>query len=52
MEYNSDAELVVELETTETTQAGTKRFECESDIIFARELPVMALHIYVNTSCN
>ena len=52
MKYSSDTELVVKLETAETTQAGTKRFKCESDIIFARELHVMALRIYVNTSCN
>ena len=52
MKYNSDAESVIKLETAETTQAGMKRFECESDIIFAGELHVMALRIYVNTSCN
>ena len=50
--YSSDAESVVELETDETTQAGTKGFKCESDMIFARELHVIALRIYVNTSCN
>ena len=50
--YSSDAESVVELETAKTTQAGTKRFECESNIIFAGQLHVMALRIYVNTSCN
>ena len=52
MKYSSDTESVIKLEIAETTQGGMKRYECESDMIFARELHVMALCIYVNTSCN
>ena len=52
MEYNSGTESVVEIETTEATQAGMKGCECEGDIIFTGELHVLSLHIYVNTSCN
>ena len=52
MEYNSGTESVVEIETAEATQAGTKGCEHEGDIIFTRELHAIAVHIYVNTSCN
>ena len=52
MEYNSSTELVVEIETAEATQAGTKGCEREGDIIFAGELHVIVLRIYVNMSCN
>ena len=52
LKYNSDTESVIKLEIAKTTQIGTKRFECESDIIFTRELQVMSLSIYVNVSHN
>ena len=52
MEYDSGTESMVELEIAKATQAGTRRFECEGDMIFTGELHVMVLHIYVNTSCN
>ena len=52
MKNNSNTESVVELETAEVTQAGTKGCEREGDIIFAGELHVIVLRIYVNMSCN
>ena len=52
MEYNSNTELVAEIENAEATQAGTKGWEREGDIVFTGELHVVALRIYVNTSCN
>ena len=52
MEYNSGTESVVEIETAEATQAGMEGCEREGDIIFARELHVIAVHIYVNMSHN
>ena len=50
MEYNSNTESMVEIETAEVTQAGTKGCKCEGDIIFARELHAIAVHIYLNVS--
>ena len=52
LKSNSSTESVVELETTEVTQAGTKGYECEGDIVFARELHAIAARIYLNVSRN
>ena len=52
MKTNSDTESVVELETTEVAQAGMKGYECEGDVIFAREIHATAEHIYQNASRN
>ena len=35
LKSNSSTESVVKLETTEVTQAGTKGYEHEGDIVFA-----------------
>ena len=52
MEYNSNTESVVAIETAEATQAGTKGCEREGNIIFAGELHAIVLRIYVNMSSN
>ena len=52
MKSNSNTESVVELETAEVTQAGTKEYECKGDVVFAREIHAIAVCIYQNTSCN
>ena len=52
MKCNSNTESVVELETTEVAQAGTKGYECEGNVIFAGEIHAIAEHIYQNTSRN
>ena len=52
MKSNSDTESMVELETAEVTQAGTKGYECEGDVIFAREIHAIIVHIYWNVSRN
>ena len=52
LKSSSSTESVVELETTEVTQAGTKGYGCEGDIVFAGELHVIAAHIYLNVSRN
>ena len=52
MKSNSNTELVVELETAEVAQAGTKGYECEGDVIFAGEIHAIAERIYQNTSRN
>ena len=49
---DSNTELVVELETAEVAQAGTKGYECEGDVIFAREIHAIMVHIYQNVSRN
>ena len=52
MKSNSNTESVVELETTEVAQAGTKGYKCEGDIIFPGEIHAIAVHIYLNASRN
>ena len=52
LKSNSSIESVVELETTKVTQAGMKGCEREGDIVFTRELHVIAVGIYLNLSCN
>ena len=52
MKSNSNTESVVELETAEVTQAGTKGYEREGDVIFAREIHAIAVCIYLNASHN
>ena len=52
LKCNSSTESVVELETAEVTQAGTKGCEREGDIIFTRELHAIAARIYLNVSRN
>ena len=52
MKSNSNTELVVELETTEVAQAGTKGYECEGDVVFAGEIHAIAGCIYLNASRN
>ena len=52
LKSGSNTELVVELETAEVTQAGTKGYECESDVIFAREIHAVMVRIYQNVSHN
>ena len=52
MKSNSSTESVVKLETAEVTQAGMKGYECEGDIVFAGEIHVIAVCIYLNASCN
>ena len=52
MKSNSNTESVVELETTEVAQAGTKGYKCEGDVIFAEEIHAIAVRIYQNVSCN
>ena len=47
MKNNSDTESVVELETAEVTQAGMKGYKCEGDVIFTREIHVIAGRIYL-----
>ena len=49
---NSITESVIKQETTETTQAGMKGYECEGEMIFTRKLQVFTLCIYMNTTCN
>ena len=52
LKSGSNTESVVELETTEVAQAGMKGYECEGDVIFAREIHAIAGRIYQNASCN
>ena len=52
LKSNSSTESVVELETAKVTQAGTKGYEREGDIVFAGELHAIAVHIYLNASRN
>ena len=52
LKSNDSTESVVELETTEVAQAGTKGYEREGDIVFARELHAIAARIYLNVSRN
>ena len=52
LKSNSNTELVVELETAEVTQAGTKGYKREGDIVFTGEIHVIAVGIYLNLSCN
>ena len=43
---NSDTESMVELETAEVTQAGTKGYKCEGDVVFAGEIHATIVRIY------
>ena len=52
LKNGSNTESVVELETAEVTQAGTKGYECEGDVIFAREIHATIVRIYRNVSRN
>ena len=52
MKNNSDTESVVELETAEVAQAEMKGYECEDDVIFTKEIHVIAVRIYQNASRN
>ena len=52
LKSGSNTELVVELETAKVTQAGTKGYECEGDVIFAREIHAITVRIYQNVSHN
>ena len=52
LKSNSSTESVVELETAEVAQAGMKGYEHEGNIVFAREIHAIAVHIYLNASCN
>ena len=52
MKNNSNTESVVELETAEVAQAGTKGYECGGDVVFAGEIHAIAVHIYLNASRN
>ena len=49
---NSITESAIKYEIAETTQAGTKGNEREDEMIFAVEIQVLSLRIYVNTTCN
>ena len=52
LKSNSSTESVVKLETAEVAQAGTKGYEREGDIVFAGEIHVIAVCIYLNASRN
>ena len=52
LKSGSNTESVVELETAKVTQAGMKGYECEGDVIFAREIHVILVRIYQNVSRN
>ena len=52
MKSDSNIESVVKLETAKVAQAGTKGYECEGDVIFAREIHAIMVHIYQNVSRN
>ena len=49
---NIDTESIVELETAEVTQAGTKGYECKGDVIFTGEIHATIVRIYQNVSRN
>ena len=52
MKSNSDTESMVELETAEVAQAGTKGYKCEGDVVFAGEIHATIVRIYRNVSRN
>ena len=52
LKSDSNTESVVEIETAEVAQAGTKGYECEGDVIFAREIHAITVRIYQNVSRN
>ena len=52
LKNGSNTESVVKLETAEVTQAGTKGYECERDVIFAGEIHATIVCIYRNVSRN
>ena len=52
MKSNSDTESMVELETAEVAQAGTKGYKCEGDVVFAREIHAVTVRIDQNVSRN
>ena len=52
MKSNSDTESMVELETAEVAQAGTKGYMCEGDVVFAGEIHAVTVCIYQDVSRN